>query len=434
MDEELRRKLARMSGESASEAEIVDNYKPDTLYTYKFKNEAGKYFTVVSEDANGIPDTIDAEAPYPSRNKIKTTVTFIKSEDGGHIKEVSLKRFKQYKHKGWELQPEQITFSYPFLKGLIAFLQSLEKLNLNDVNERRIPLADNPHLDEQTMKQFNTFVSTPEGMELVKQAIANGNITGTDIVNIGYRKAQLDVFKRLLDVEGAVDEYRTAHDVKQPGIESVWQHFFEANPWIFGYGLNYIFNKPLDGAKLEQVVRGADAAGGGKRADGVLKTAGIVNSLGLVEIKHHKTPLMKTEPYRSDCWQPSDELSGGIAQAQKTVQKTLENISISPAFRPTDDNGNPTGEEIFSYQPKSYLIVGNLSEFVSATGVNKEKFSSFELLRKHQHSPEIITFDELYERARFIVSNTDPVTTSSEQPTQSDSTPAKEFNPDDIPF
>jgi hypothetical protein len=53
--------------------------------------------------------------------------------------------------------------------------------------------------------------------------------------------------------------------------------------------------------------------------------------------------------------------------------------------------------------PKAFLVVGNLAEFVTANGVNEPKHRSFELLRRHTLSPEIITFDELYERARFIV-------------------------------
>jgi hypothetical protein len=43
-----------------------------------------------------------------------------------------------------------------------------------------------------------------------------------------------------------------------------------------------------------------------------------------------------------------------------------------------------------------------MSEFVTENGVNKDKIRSFELLRK-KLKPEIITFDELYERAKFIV-------------------------------
>jgi hypothetical protein len=48
-------------------------------------------------------------------------------------------------------------------------------------------------------------------------------------------------------------------------------------------------------------------------------------------------------------------------------------------------------------------VIGCLQQFVSDNGINEPKFSSFELLRRQTTSPEVITFDELYERARFIV-------------------------------
>jgi hypothetical protein len=51
------------------------------------------------------------------------------------------------------------------------------------------------------------------------------------------------------------------------------------------------------------------------------------------------------------------------------------------------------------------LVVGRLSEFESdAGGTNEAKFRSFELCRRHITRPEILTFDELFERAKFIVS------------------------------
>ena len=137
----------------------------------------------------------------------------------------------------------------------------------------------------------------------------------------------------------------------------------------------------------------------------MLKTAGIVNSLCLVEIKTPDTPLLETTPYRSDCWAASRELSGAISQSQKTIQKTLENVAVSPVLRPTNGHGDPTGEEVFSYRPKSFLVIGRLSEFTAALGTNREKFASFQLLRRNFFEPEIITFDELYNRACFIVSN-----------------------------
>jgi hypothetical protein len=77
--------------------------------------------------------------------------------------------------------------------------------------------------------------------------------------------------------------------------------------------------------------------------------------------------------------------------------------TIRETLKPDDDKGYPTGEEAFNYAPKSYLVTGNLAEFIGEHGVNKDKLRSFELLRRNLHSPEIITFDELYERAKFIV-------------------------------
>ena len=72
-----------------------------------------------------------------------------------------------------------------------------------------------------------------------------------------------------------------------------------------------------------------------------------------------------------------------------------------------------TGEQIFLYQPKSYIVIGSLSEFKSDFGINEDKFSSFELFRQSQMNPDIITFDELYERAKYIVESTEKKSTDA---------------------
>jgi hypothetical protein len=342
----------------ASEAEIIDNYRLDHLYTYAFRNGAGKYLTVVSRDEQGRPAVVDFEHPWPIRNKIKTRLTFIKDADGGRIDEIEIKRFKFYKHKGYiECAEEGISFSFSYFVSLIGFLQSLSELNLNDVNERRIQLIRGPALDPDTRKQFYTLAATPEGQDLIREVVRSGQLSGADIVNIAYRKEQLAVFEKLMSGSDAVVAYRAEHEIRKLGVEHVWQHFFEANTWIFGYGLNFIFNRPLEGRDLETTVRGSDIAGPGKRTDALLKTAGILSSLCLVEIKTPNTALLENEAYRADCWQASRELSGGIAQSQKTVQKTIENLPVE--FRPSDADGNPTGEILYSYRPKSYLLIGS---------------------------------------------------------------------------
>lgn len=391
------------SNPDAPEAEIVDNHRLDHLYTNAFRDGAGKYFTVVSADEGGVPDVIDAEHPGQTRNKVKTRLTFIKSEDGGHIKDIEISRFKYYKNGGCQLQEERLRFSFPFFVGLVGFLQSIAKLNLNDITERRIPLNDSPDLDQETRTQFHTLAATDAGQELIREVVRNGQLSGEDIVNIAYRKKQLEVFEKLMSDPVEIEAYRIVNEIKKTGNEPAWQHFFEANTWIFGYGLSFVFNAPLEGDKLERTVRGHDMSGAGKRADAVLKTTGLISSICLVEIKTPEAELLKKDAYRAECWQASDELSGGVSQAQKTAQKTIENLA--PELRTTDENGNPTGEALYSYRPKSFLIIGKLSEFHTEKGVNREKFASFELLRRNTLSPEIITFDELLERTRFIVSN-----------------------------
>jgi hypothetical protein len=86
-------------------------------------------------------------------------------------------------------------------------------------------------------------------------------------------------------------------------------------------------------------------------------------------------------------------VQGTVAAATAEIRKLTE----------TTDDGDPTGAYSYNYMPRSFLVVGHLKQFTNEHGVNEEKHRSFELFRGNISSPEIITFDELYERARFIV-------------------------------
>lgn len=236
--------------------------------------------------------------------------------------------------------------------------------------------------------------------EVIKSFIEN-NLTHSDIIALGYRKNQLEIFNKLLNETGYFKKYKKEKDISKN--EQVWQTFFETNPWIFGHGLNYIFSSPLEDKKLEQVVSGYDFNSSGKRVDGLLKTRGLISSLCFVEIKTNETKLLRNNYYRKESWSASDELSGAVAQIQRTVDKSLKSISSKVEIK--DNKGNLTGEQVFLYQPKSYLIIGSLSEFLNEHGVNEDKYSSFEMYRRNTFNPEILTFDELYERAKYLIEN-----------------------------
>jgi hypothetical protein len=243
--------------------------------------------------------------------------------------------------------------------------------------------------------------------------ITKGNVSSSDITEISKRKESLKEFSEMLS--------------NGDTSEGDWQRFFQANTWIFGYGLSFIFNAPLEGKKLEQVVAGQTVSSAGKRVDALLSRKGIIEATCFVEIKKHNTPLLSKE-YRRECFSVSDEVIGGITQIQKTIQKSL--YDLTEKFSLTDKEYNPI-RDIYTYQPKGYLVIGSLSEFETGQGINEVKYSSFELFRRNISNPEIITFDELYERAKFIVSTTANVEIEDiAKPVESEPQPES----DDLPF
>jgi hypothetical protein len=140
--------------------------------------------------------------------------------------------------------------------------------------------------------------------------------------------------------------------------EAVWQRFLEQNPWILGIGLTSQLLTSWENAKLEQTVAGFAVYGPGKRTDALLRTSASIRSLAFAEIKHHHTELLGPAEYRSGCWPPSDELAGGVAQVQQTVQ--LATRQIGDTLRDTDAEGADTGELTYLLRPRFFIILGNL--------------------------------------------------------------------------
>jgi len=242
-------------------------------------------------------------------------------------------------------------------------------------------------LSTMVLNQSQAKILIHHNQELILE-LAKSEVTKEDIVALGYRKSQLERFENLLN-----DQSYFESECRQSECtaESLWQRFFEKNKWVFGYGLGYLFLTGLNDKKLEQVVQGYDLSKLGKRADAIMKTRGIIGSLCFIEIKTHKTELLQKKYYRSGCWAPSDEMVGAVSQVQGTVSRAVKSLSEHIEFE--DKHGNPTGEQVFNYHPKSYLVIGTLAELITEHGINKERYRSFELYRRNTSAPEIITFD-----------------------------------------
>jgi antiviral defense system Shedu protein SduA len=227
-----------------------------------------------------------------------------------------------------------------------------------------------------------------------------GQVTEQDVQMLVDRRTTLEDFRRLLDDS----DYFAARkaELGADGDEDVWQAFFEANPWIFGYGLTLVACQKYDEKKLERMTSGSNVfTGGGKRSDAVMRTMGFVQTLLFGEIKKHTTPLLKPAPYREpDVYQVDNELSGAVSQVQKTAHKAVRDLDDLHRAK------SPAGAyqfDISTIRPRQVVVIGSLKQLIDNGEINEEKMSSFELYRRGQQEVEILTFDELFERARFIV-------------------------------
>ena len=298
-------------------------------------------------------------------------------------------------------KPHNASFSFigDEINTLLEFVANIRTIAFSD---RSSAAYSDEKLRKMVLSEFQAQDLVSKNQELFIK-VMQSSITKRDVIAIGYRKRQIKIFERLLCEQVYFEKIKKEKETFSD--EDLWQKFFERNPWIFGYGLNYIYTENLDKKKLEQVVKAHRVGEFGKCVDGLMKSKGAISSLCFVEIKTHKTPLLAANEYRKGCWPQSRDLAGAITQLQVTVATAMD--EIRGWLRLEDEEGYPTGEETFNYAPKSYLVVGDLAQFVGENGVNKNKLRSFELFRRSLHSPEIITFDELYERAKFIVSQND---------------------------
>lgn len=251
-------------------------------------------------------------------------------------------------------------------------------------------------LEDQTTHRELYERNKKELLELLQT-----DVSAPEVVAIARRRRQLEVFEELLRNADYFDLRREEVTGTSAGSpERVWQDFFENNRWIFGSGLAPQFLHGWSNASLQQSVVGASVKRGGKRPDALMRTAGALSAMVFVEIKTHTTPLLSSRESRPDTWAPSQELMQGIAQCQATIDAAVEELGPEVPLR--DAAGFDSGDWAALCRPRSLLVAGTLEEFLQSGHPHKAKFRAFERFRRSLRDPEVVTFDELYERARLV--------------------------------
>lgn len=198
----------------------------------------------------------------------------------------------------------------------------------------------------------------------------------------------------------ALEEFKSNLDSNNSD-EGFWQDFFTKNDWIFGYGLDYKFLHLLND---QPDYGGRNYTGkGSQKGDYLMKSNADAQFTVLVEIKTPATHLLSynnTEPRRvknprNDVWLLSSDILGAVSQIQVNARTWCIDSQRAENVRLLEP------QKIFTIEPKGILIIGNSKELKR----NESIVSCFESYRRNIKNPEILTFDELYNRAEFIVNS-----------------------------
>jgi len=367
--------MSRMMQNNTSDDDIILNHKPNRLYWHEF--EAGRFFQVVHEDENG------AVIKFAPRTMLK--VVYIKDQDDIEgfeiIKVVSNKETQRVKLS---------KFNFAQLK---AFLSFISEIDLKGITEKRLKILDDQELDSDTIRSVKTLLSKNGGSELVEALINEGIISSKDIVNTSFRKRGLQIFTDLKDKPEYWKTYAEENGLKKHSEEKVWQYFFEKNQWIFGYGLDYRYQEIL---QREVHLSGAELDGSNTVIGDYLLGDNFFTTF--IELKKPTTPLFGSKGNRSNSWKLSSDLFESVSQILEHKASGLICLDKTQHV-----NGEPMKQK--AYDSKVILIIGDWKELEkSENSLEKEiKKKTLELFRRDSRNVEILTFDELYERALFIV-------------------------------
>jgi len=189
--------------------------------------------------------------------------------------------------------------------------------------------------------------------------------------------------------ERAVREFEE-HLADADWSETDWHGFLNRNQWMFGLGLNYVLLRPIKESR--PMYGGTDFSGSGAvQGDVLAATEANARFTVLVELKTPSTLLVGSS-YRNQVRKLGEDLVGGVAQVQAQCE-LWSHTALEHQNRRLANLG------IHTYAPRGVLLIGDLTQLLD----NDDALKTFELYRRNLVNPDVITFDELLARARFVV-------------------------------
>lgn len=296
-----------------------------------------------------------------------------------------------------DLQEGEVSQRFWFL---IGFFNSFK--HLVDIGEFKQSYEVAPKDLLETIKKFDT----PQKQDFIKNLINEGIVNDDWIRSITFetRKRVIRIFLHLLKNgtthkgQSIREWYREQNIPSSKGDEAIWHHFLKTNDWIIGLN-DLIF---IDHLINEAKVGVEDTNGkGSPKADFI----GISNYTTLIELKTSDTKIFKevSNKGRTNTWEFSSDFISGVSQC--LGQKSVWDTSYLNKDMVNDNNKIESKDEIYNQDVKSIFIIGTrYKEFPHDNNKDhKIKSQTFELFRRNNRNIEILTYDELFERAYHIV-------------------------------
>lgn len=281
---------------------------------------------------------------------------------------------------------------------LLGYLTNVKSISLSDFKESFRIVDGKSYIVEfeskdkaEKIKDLNHLIDIAELNEIDLEKIINNS-----------RKKSLEQFRKLLVEKKYWEEFykENQENIKGVGEEAVWHYFLKINSWIIGLGVDIKFIRDLTD-EVNVGVPNTDGCGCPK-----VDMLGISDYTTLVEFKTPHTDIftkIKKTTARANTWSFTDSFIDGISQClgQKfDWDKTQKNKDLVKDGEILDQDIKRT------IDPKTFFIIGNKKrEFPEEikTVDNIIKRDTFQRFVRNNRNIEIITFDELYERAYFIV-------------------------------
>jgi len=394
--------------------EYDDNKIANTIYVSKKQNKwNGRYVSQIIDEKQRcfvVSENGNATLYLTSGGKQKIQATILETEQEKQVPVLYVSRIN-VKTGTIASNGEQQMCLYPeVVEKLYNFIGKIKSIDYSNTNRFKINENDFKNLDDNPIvssdSYFKNLIKSPKAAEIVETLIEKGIITSKDIVNTSFRKKGLQIFNKLIDDDGYWKIYAKKNNISESKEEKVWQYFFEKNEWIFGYGLDYRFKSIL---QLEPHISDSELDGSNTViADYLL---GDKRFTTFVEIKKPSTELFGTSKNRSNSWKLSNDIVESVSQILE--QKASGLIKLDK--QQFNSDGNIITQK--AYDSKVILLIGHWKQLnESKNDLEREiKKKTFELFRTDSRNIEILTYDELYDRAKYIVEGKEKEVLSNEK-------------------